>query len=418
MRVDTSKPTYYRRMKAWKDVPLESWNDWRWQLKNSVATVEKLEKIIPISEEEREGIKKTLAESKFSVTPYYLSLIDKNNPECPIKMQCIPTRNELHRAAADIRDPLAEDKDSPVPRLVHRYPDRALFLASETCGMYCRFCTRRRMVLDRTADQLGKEYDNVIKYIKNHPELRDIIISGGDAMMLRLAHLETILKELKGISHVEIVRVASRTPCTFPQKITKEIIDILKKYKPIYFMTHFNHPYEMTPAAAEACAKIVDAGIPMMNQSVLLRKINSSPYVMKKLTHELLKARVKPYYIYQCDLAEGIEHFRTPVGNGLKIMEYMRGHTSGIALPTLVVDAPGGGGKIPIMPNYLLTQTEERIVVRNYRGMMSSYTGPKERDCTCSTEEDVRKELAEESTRGTTYFDLVEGKKIKLEPQV
>lgn len=418
MKVDTSKPDYYKHVALWKNVSLEEWNDWRWQVKNAVTTAEELEKIIPLSEEEKSGIKKTLKESKFRAMPYYLSLIDKDDPDCPIRLQAIPSEKELTKSVADLLDPLAEDADSPVPRLVHRYPDRVLFLASEVCGMYCRFCTRKRMVLDCTKDQLKVEHDKVIKYIKDHREIRDVIISGGDALMLDFEQLEKILDSLRKIKHVEILRVASRVPCTFPQRVTDEVVNIIRKYQPVYFMTHFEHPYEFTPAAKEACRKIVDAGIPMMNQSVLLRKINSSPYIMKKLTHELLKARVKPYYIYQCDLAIGIEHFRTPVGNGLRIMEHLRGHTSGLASPTLVVDAPEGGGKVPIMPNYLLTQTEERVVIRNYRGMMSAYTSPKIRDCTCSTEADIVKEYPEESKKGRAYFDLVEGKRIKLEPEI
>lgn len=416
MRVDTAKPTYYQHVDIWKNVSLDDWNDWRWQIKNSVSTVEQLAKVIPLTAKEKKGIAKTLSESKFRATPYYLSLIDKDNPECPIKMQCIPTINETHRAPCDIKDPLGEDGDSPVPRLVHRYPDRVLFLVSELCSTYCRFCTRRRMVLDKTSDQLEKEHDKGIEYIKKHPEVRDVILSGGDALMLELNQLKRLLDKIRAISHVEVIRVASRTPCVFPQRITQEYVDLIKKYQPVYFMTHFNHPFEITPAAMEACSRIVDAGIPMMNQSVLLRKINSSPYVMKKLVHRLLQARVKPYYIYQCDLAEGIEHFRTPVGNGLKIMEYLRGHTSGIALPTLVVDAPGGGGKIPIMPNYMLTQTSERAVVRNYRGMMSAYTNPEEIDCDCSTEAEIKEGYAKPSKRSMAFLELVDGSKFKLEP--
>jgi len=418
MRVDTSNPDYYKHVPLWKNVTVDEWSDWRWQLKNVITTVEGLEKVLTLTDDEREGMRRAVEVSKFQITPYYLSLIDQDNPECPIRLQSIPQGRELNKAAADIRDPLGEDADSPVPRLVHRYPDRVLFLASEVCSMYCRFCTRKRMVLDRTSSQLNKEHDNVLGYIRKHKEVRDVIISGGDALMLDPKQLEKIIASLRAIPHIEIIRVASRTPCVFPQRVTQEIVDILKKYQPIYFMTHFNHPFELTPAAREACKRIVDAGLPMMNQSVLLRKINSSPYVMKKLMHELLKARVKPYYIYQCDLAVGIEHFRTPVGNGLRIMEYLRGHTSGIALPTLVVDAPGGGGKIPIMPNYLLTQTEERIVVRNYRGMMSAYTAPTERNCDCSTEVDILKSMPDEPERGKAYFDLVEGKEFKLEPEI
>ncbi len=418
MRVDTSKPDYYKHIPLWKNVTVDEWNDWRWQLKNVITTVEGLEKVLKLSDDEREGMRRAVEVSKFQITPYYLSLIDQDNPDCPIRLQSIPQGRELNKAAADIRDPLGEDADSPVPRLVHRYPDRVLFLASEVCSVYCRFCTRKRMVLNKTSSQLSKEHDKVLSYIRKHKEVRDVIISGGDALMLDPKQLEKTVAGLRAIPHVEVIRVASRTPCVFPQRVTQEIVDILKKYQPVYFMTHFNHPYELTPAAREACSRIVDAGLPMMNQSVLLRKINSSPYVMKKLTHELLKARVKPYYIYQCDLAVGIEHFRTPIGNGLRIMEYLRGHTSGIALPTLVVDAPGGGGKIPIMPNYLLTQTEERIVVRNYRGMMSSYTAPTERNCDCSTEFEILGSMPDEPKRGKAYFDLVEGREFKLEPEI
>lgn len=417
MRVDTSKPDYYKHVAKWKDVSVADWNDWKWQLKNQVTTVKGLMEIVPLSAEDKKGFEKAFKESRFAVTPYYLSLVDKDDPYCPIRLQCIPKINETYRAEADIYDPLGEDADSPVPRLVHRYPDRVLFLVSEICSMYCRFCTRRRMVLDKTGDQLKKEHAKGLEYIRTHKEVRDVILSGGDALMLDPAQLEYLLSELRKIKHIEIIRVASRTPCVFPQRVTKEFVDIIKKFQPIYFMTHFNHPYEFTPASREACARIVDAGIPMMNQSVLLRKINSSPAVMKKLTHELLKARVKPYYIYQCDLAEGIEHFRTPVGNGLKIMEYLRGHTSGLALPTLVVDAPGGGGKVPIMPNYLLTQTNERTVIRNYRGMMSAYTEPHDIDCTCSTEAEIAKSWPKESAKGGAYFELVEGIKFKLEPK-
>lgn len=418
MKVDTTKEDYYKHVDLWKDVSVDDWNDGKWQLKNSVTTVEGLEKVIPLSEKEKKGIKKAVKASKFQVTPYYLSLIDKENPECPIKMQSIPTEFELEKAFSDIHDPLGEDADSPVPRLVHRYPDRVLFLVSETCSMYCRFCTRRRMVLDKKPKELKSEHDNAINYIREHKEVRDVILSGGDALMLDFSILERLLKEIRAIPHVEVIRVASRTPVVFPQRITDEVVGIMKKYQPIFFMTHFNHPYELTVSAKEACARIVNAGIPMMNQSVLLRKINSSPFIMKKLSHELLKARVKPYYIYQCDLAEGIEHFRTPVGNGLKVMEYMRGHTSGIALPTLVVDAPGGGGKIPIMPNYMLTQTDDRTVLRNYRGMMSAYTNPSERDCYCSTHKDIKASCIPEKKKGMAYLELVEGAKYKLEPEV
>lgn len=416
--IDTTDPKYYQRIKLWKDVSVSEWNSREWQLKNLVTDVETLAKIIPISTEEKKQIADTISQSKFQVTPYYLSIIDEKNPECPIRLQAIPRIAELDKCAADLLDPLAEDADSPVPRLVHRYPDRALFLVSETCSMYCRFCTRKRHILNKTSKQLSAEHDKAIGYIAEHKEVRDVILSGGDALILPLSMLEGIIKRLRDIPHVEIIRVASRFPCVLPMGVTDEYVKMLSKYHPIYFMTHFNHPYEVTHEAREACDRIASAGMSIQNQSVLLRKVNSDPFIMKKLSHELLKIRVKPYYIYQCDLAEGIEHFRTPVSKGFDIAEHMRGHTSGLALPTFVIDAPGGGGKIPVMPNYLLTQTDKTVVVRNYRGLMSCYTNPRERDCACSTTDEITKSLVKERDKNTGYLDLVEGKRVKLEPKV
>lgn len=284
--------------------------------------------------------------------------------------------------------------------------------------MYCRFCTRRRLILDRTVTELKTEHDIAMDYIAKTPQVRDVILSGGDALMLPVDMLERIIKKLRDIKHIEIIRVASRFPCVLPMGITDELVDMLKKYQPIYFMTHFNHPYEVTEHAKKACTKIADAGISVHNQSVLLRKINSHSVIMKKLSHELLKTRVLPYYIYQCDLAEGIEHFRTSVSKGFEIIEHMRGHTSGLALPTFVIDAPGGGGKIPIMPNYMLTLTDDRAVVRNYRGLMSGYTNPRERESACSTTEAIREKLVQEKPKNTAYIDLVDGKRITLKPEV
>jgi lysine 2,3-aminomutase len=416
--IDTSDPTYYRRIKLWKDVSPEEWNDPRWQLKNLVTDAAGLARAVALSDKERVEVERAVALSKFQITPYYLSLIDPANSECPIRMQCVPTAGELEPGFGDLTDPLAEDSDSPVPRLVHRYPDRTLFLISETCSMYCRFCTRRRHILDRSSTQLQAEHDLAIDYIGKHPEVRDVILSGGDALMLPLPMLERIVQKLRAFPHVEIIRVASRFPCVLPMGITDELARMLRKYQPIYFMTHFEHPYEVTPQAAAACARIADAGIPIQNQTVLLRRINSDARIMKRLSHELLKIRVKPYYIYQCDLAEGIEHFRTPVSKGFEIMEVLRGHTSGLALPTFVIDAPGGGGKIPVMPNYLLTLTDDRAVVRNYRGMMSSYTNPRERDCRCSTAETIGARLTPELPKNTAYLELVDGRRVTLKPQV
>ncbi|HPW45195.1 MAG TPA: KamA family radical SAM protein [bacterium] len=416
--INSNDPKYYRRIKLWKDVSPEDWNSRSWQLKNLVTDVDTLSKVVDLSPGERSDIEKTLKQSKLQLTPYYISLIDDKNPECPIRLQAIPKIEELDTCAGDLLDPLAEDADSPVPRLVHRYPDRVLFLVSEVCSMYCRFCTRRRHILDKSSKQLQVEHDKAIAYIKEHSEVRDVILSGGDALMLPVEMLERIVAQLKKIPHVEIIRVASRMPCVFPMGVTKEYVEMLSKYQPIFFMTHFNHPYEATVQAVEACDRILSAGIPIHNQSVLLRKINSDPRIIKKLMHELLKMRVHPYYIYQCDLAEGIEHFRTPVSKSFEIMEYLRGHTSGLALPTFVIDAPGGGGKIPIMPNYLLTLTDDRAVMRNYRGLMSSYTNPRERDCSCSTAEKIAAGLKSEQGKNLGYIELVDGKRVTLKPQI
>ena len=416
--IDTRDPKYYQRIKIWSNVSLEEWNDPVWQMKNAVTDADGLSKVIRLTPQEKADVAEAVKHSKFQAPPYYLSLIDEDNPECPIRMQIVPTLAELRPGAMDLTDPLAEDADSPVPCLVHRYPDRTLFLVAESCSMYCRFCTRRRHVLDHASTHLRAEHDKALAYIAEHEEVRDVIVSGGDALMIPVETLEGIIKRLRAIPHVEIIRVASRTPCVMPMKVTDEVVNMLRKYQPIYFMTHFNHPYEVTPAAAAACARIADAGLPIQNQAVLLRKINSDPRIIKKLMHELLKIRVKPYYLYQCDLAEGIEHFRTSVSKGIEIMEHLRGHTSGLALPTFVIDAPGGGGKIPVMPNYLLTLGDDSAVVRNYRGMMSSYANPGERDATCSTAEAVGAALKREQPKNSGYIELVEGKRVTLKPQI
>jgi lysine 2,3-aminomutase len=416
--IDTSDSKYFQRNKVWKGVSLQEWSDPRWQLANTITDADGLAKVIKLTHGEKKDVEKAISHSRFRVTPYYLSLIDDKNPECPIRMQCIPSLGEIDPGLGDLTDPLAEDTDSPVPRIVHRYPDRVLFLVSEICSMFCRFCTRRRHILDRTHEQFTADNDRALEYISQHPEVRDVILSGGDALMIPPDKLEDIIKRLRQMPHVEMIRVASRFPCVMPMGITDEVVSMLRKYQPIYFMTHFNHPYELTEHAKAACARIADAGIPLFNQSVLLRKINSDPTIMKKLSHELLKARVKPYYIYQCDLAEGIEHFRTSVAMGVETMEYLRGHTSGLAVPTYVIDAPGGGGKIPVMPNYLLTLSDDRAIVRNYRGLMSAYTNPRERDSACSTALEIEKSMVSEKPRQTAYYDLVDGLRVFLEPQV
>jgi lysine 2,3-aminomutase len=372
-----------RRFEIFKDVTDEQWNDWKWQVKNRIETVEELKKYIPLTEEEEEGAKKCLQTLRMAITPYYLSLIDINDPYDPIRKQAIPTALELHQAHADLLDPLHEDTDSPVPGLTHRYPDRVLLLVTDQCSMYCRFCTRRRFA-GQSDDELPMDrIEKSIEYIRNTPQVRDVLLSGGDCLLLSDDKLEYIIKRLREIPHVEIVRLGSRTPVVLPQRITPELVDMLKKYHPIWLNTHFNHPNEITEEAKLACERLANAGIPLGNQSVLLRGVNDCTHVMMDLVHELVKIRVRPYYIYQCDLSMGLEHFRTPVSKGIEIIEGLRGHTSGFCVPTFVVDAPGGGGKTPVMPNYMISESPERVVLRNFEGVITSYEQPTSYTSTC-----------------------------------
>jgi lysine 2,3-aminomutase len=397
--VDNTNPLYYQKFKPWRDVPREQWDDYKWQLHHTISTVEQLKEVLPLTAEQEAQIRRTFPKYKFAVAPYYLSLVDPNNPECPIRLQCIPSEQELHVDAGEMADPLNEDADMPVPNVVHRYPDRVLVTLTSACSMYCRFCTRRRFVLDKEGHKDPNEIDVIVDYIDSHPEIRDVIISGGDSLMMGERAFLKMLEKIRAISHVEIMRVASKFPCVLPMRITQELVGHLKHFQPLYFMTHFNHPYEITPEAKIACGRIVDGGIPMMNQTVLLRKINSDAVIMKKLMRELLMIRVKPYYIYQCDLSEGISHFRTPVEKGIEIIESLRGHTSGLAVPEFVIDMPGGGGKVPLAPQYLISQSDKKVVVRNYQGYISSYPQPRETDCRCSTAAEI------EARSGTEHED-------------
>lgn len=368
-----------------KDVPAEQWNDWKWQLQNRVETLEDLKKYIKLTPEEEDGVKQCLGTLRMAITPYYLSLINPDDPHDPVRRQAIPTAKELHQADADLLDPLHEDSDSPVPGLTHRYPDRVLFLITDQCSMYCRHCTRRRFAGQHDASVPKAQIDKCIEYIREHEEVRDVLLSGGDCLMQSDEMLEYIISTLRKIEHVEIVRLGSRTPVVMPQRITPELCAMLKKYHPIWLNTHFNHPAEVTEEAAKACAMLADAGIPLGNQTVLLAGVNDCVHVMKKLVQDLVKMRVRPYYIYQCDLSMGLEHFRTPVSKGIEIIEGLRGHTSGYAVPTFVVDAPGGGGKTPVMPNYVISQTPHKVILRNFEGVITTYTEPThyEETCTC-----------------------------------
>ncbi len=377
-----------------KDIPDEQWNDWKWQLANRIETLDDLKKYINLTPEEEAGVQETISKLRMAITPYYLALIDPNDPHDPVRKQAIPTKNETHYAAADLADPLHEDTDSPVHGLTHRYPDRVLFLITDQCSMYCRHCTRRRFAGQTDSLVPKSQIDACIEYVRQHPEVRDVLLSGGDCLLVSDELLEYIISSLRAIPHVEIVRLGSRTPVVLPQRITPELCAMMKKYHPVWLNTHFNHPKEVTPEAAKACAMLADAGIPLGNQSVLLAGVNDCVFVMRELVHKLVMMRVRPYYIYQCDLSLGLEHFRTPVAKGIEIIEGLRGHTSGFCVPTYVVDAPGGGGKTPVMPNYVISQSAKKVILRNFEGVITTYTEPThyEETCRCDVCTGKRKE--------------------------
>ena len=400
-----------RRKELFPAVTDEQWNDWKWQVKNRIETYEELSKYFTFSPEEAEGIKKALAKFRMAITPYYLSLIDPNDPYDPIRRQCIPAGAECNIAPADLNDPLHEDEDSPAPGLTHHYPDRVLFLITDMCSMYCRHCTRRRFAGQKDDESPQDRIEKCLEYIERTPEVRDVLLSGGDALMVSDKKLEYIISRLRAIPHVEIVRIGSRTPVVCPQRITDDLCNMLKKYHPIWLNTHFNHPNEMTPEAQAAVAKLADAGIPLGNQTVLLRGVNDCVHVMKKLMHELVKNRVRPYYIYQCDLSMGLEHFRTPVSKGIEIIENLRGHTSGYAVPTFVVDAPGGGGKTPVMPTYVISQSPDKVILRNFEGVITTYTEPREYHEECHCEACEAKRRVDEGVAS-----LLETDRMSLEP--
>lgn len=358
---------------------LSQWKNWQWQLQHSVRDIDIFEKLLGIefAAEERKQLDETVKKFPLSITPYYLSLINTDNyKNDPIYKQAFPSITELHIGNCEMRDPLDEDKDSPVPGITHRYPDRVLFQVSGVCAMYCRHCTRKRKVGDVDVIPGKEEIAMGIEYIRNNPVIRDVLLSGGDPLLLSDENIDWILTELKKIDSVEVVRIGTRTPVVLPYRITDDLVNILKKHHPLWVNTHFNHPREITASSREALRKLADAGIPLGNQTVLLAGINDHPIIIKKLVHKLVQNRVRPYYLYQCDLSEGLKHFRTPVGRGIEIMESLIGHTSGIAVPSYVIDAPGGGGKIRVMPQYLISWSHDKVVLRNFEGVITSYQEP------------------------------------------
>ncbi|HMM35723.1 MAG TPA: lysine 2,3-aminomutase [Thermoanaerobaculia bacterium] len=372
-------PVDFRSIPLFANVTDAEWNDWSWQIRNGIRDVETLEKVVKLTDREREEIRQCLGKFTMEITPYYAALMDRDDPFCPVRMQSVPRIAEMHDDPSDMADPLHEDVDSPVPGLTHRYPDRVLLLVTNICSMNCRHCTRRRLVGDTDVDMPEDNVSAAIEYIRSTPAVRDVLLSGGDPFVLPDARLRSILERLRAIPHVEIIRIGTRTPVVLPQRITDDLVGMLKEFHPLWVNVHFNHPKEITAEAKAACERLANAGIPLGNQSVLLRGINDDPIVMKKLVHKLMTVRVRPYYIYQCDLSLGISHFRTSVAKGIEIIESLRGHTTGLAVPTFVVDAPGGGGKIPVMPNYLISMAEGKAILRNYEGVITSYSWPRGR---------------------------------------
>ncbi|MDO9099178.1 MAG: lysine 2,3-aminomutase [Caldisericota bacterium] len=373
----------YTDVALWKNVSQQEWDDWRWQVANRIQTVEDLSQVIALTEDQRSGVISALSRFRMAITPYYALLMDPVREDCPVRRQSVPTSSELDAAPSDLNDPLYEEVDSPVPGLTHRYPDRVLFLITDQCGMYCRHCTRRRLAGHTDGCRSKQELDTAIAYIRDHDEVRDVLLSGGDALLTSDDALEYVLGEVRKIAHVEVIRIGTRTPVVLPQRITPALCTMLRRYHPLWLNTQFNSPSEITPESTRAVGMLADAGIPVGNQSVLLRGVNDCPYIMKELVQQLVAIRVRPYYLYQCDLTSGISHFRTSVYRGIEIMEFLRGHTSGFAVPQFVVDAPHGGGKIPVGPNYIVSMSPDRIVLRNYEGVIVSYPEPEQTRSRC-----------------------------------
>jgi lysine 2,3-aminomutase len=360
---------------SWSAVSDADWNDWKWQLKNRVTRVEQLDRLLPgMTPEERAGVL-LAGESKLAmaITPYFFNLLDASDEVCPIRRQVIPRLEETTTAPWETLDPVGEDAHSPVPGLVHRYPDRVLFLVTDRCAAYCRYCTRSRLVSNASGYDFHPEFDRQIAYIAEHPEIRDVLLSGGDPLLFNDEKLEYLLGRLRAIPHVEFLRIGSRVPIFLPQRITPELCAMLRQFHPLFVSVHTNHPRELTTEVREALGRLADAGIPLGNQSVLLRHVNDDPVVMKALVQKLLLCRVRPYYIYQCDLIAGSAHLRSTVSRGLEIMDSLRGHTTGYAVPQYVIDAPGGGGKIPVNPGYILRKSANKVILRNFEGKVFEY---------------------------------------------
>ncbi len=368
----SSAPGYW----ADRDVSEEQWNDHVWQLKNRINSLSQLEEHLILSEEERSGVILSGNKLAMSITPHFFNLIDREDPNCPIRRQVIPRIEETWKADYELADPCGEDSHMPVPGLVHRYPDRVLFLVTTQCASYCRYCTRSRVVSGAGEQSLSTDYEAAFRYLEEHTEVRDVLLSGGDPLLFSDKKLEKILERLHAIEHIEFIRIGSRVPLFLPQRITPELCEMLQKYHPLFISVHANHPRELTTEVKAGLERLANTGIPLGNQSVLLKGVNDDVETMKSLVHKLLMCRVRPYYLYQLDLIKGSAHLQAAVAKGLEIIEGLRGHTTGYAVPQYVIDAPGGGGKVPVNPEYILQRNDERVMVRNYEGNQYEYPEP------------------------------------------
>jgi len=409
----TYRPFTSKRAPIYADVPDEKWNSWRWQLSHRINTVEEFEEVISLTDNERKALS-AAGLFRVDITPYFISLIDPDDPDDPIRKQVVPTAAEMVPFTSMMEDSLAEDRHSPVPGLVHRYPDRVLMLVTTQCASYCRYCTRSRMVGDPAATFSRAEFEMQIEYLKHTPQVRDVLLSGGDPLVLAPKILEEVLRRLREIPHIEIVRIGSRVPVFLPMRITSELTDMLQKYHPLWLNIHVNHPNEISAELAQACDRLTRAGIPLGNQAVLLAGVNDNVHIQRQLVHELVRIRVRPYYLYQCDLVEGAGHFRTAVAKGIEIMEGLRGHTSGYAVHQYIIDAPGGGGKIPVSPNYLLSMSDHKVVLRNYEGYVTTYEEP-----TDYTPEKAAKFLGQKRAEPgqSGILGLLEGEQMFIKPE-
>lgn len=365
----------------------EEWADWRWQARRSIRTLEELEPFVRLTDDERAGIVETASIFKLAITPYYLSLVDPEHPFCPVRRQAIPTRAEATVSPGELADPLGEDLHRPTTSIVHKYPDRVLLLALDRCSVYCRHCTRRRITGQPETEIDREAVRDAVEWLHDHPEVRDVLISGGDPFLLTTQRLDELLSAIREVPHVQMIRIGTRVPVCNPMRVDEALAKVLRKHAPVFVVTHFNHPKEITAEAGAACELLIDHGVPVENQTVLMRRLNSDARIQMELSHRLLERRVRPYYLHQMDVAEGLEHLRTPIQAGIEIIEKMRGWTTGMAIPHLAVDLPAGGGKVTLGPSYAQEFREDETVFRNYRGERYSYPEPKETDCSCPYDE-------------------------------